>query len=338
MGAIWFTQTGLFGALGDIVGCKGGLVLTLELLLEHLPKEYGEYVGLQPDDSLRIRSEAFDDLARGLLFNLGVLKTRVRLPPALSLHKKFDEPGDERLLSEAVSRYRVFFEEQVRALAGSGIRVIDPTPFVTAMASDRGPRGGLIAASLVIAFAEEVEESPWSQIRRVDWQDRRALNELFDSEKIKGPHGEYFDQRFVEYLERNFDKIDSIHWRQFEGIVAEFLTRNGFRVELGPGRNDDGVDVRAWPEGQGRELPPALLVQCKRQKETISKVVVKALWADVVAEKAQSGLVATTSRLSPGAAKVCEARGYPVVAADRQHIRKWITAMRQPIEGTLLVG
>ena len=58
-------------------------------------------------------------------------------------------------------------------------------------------------------------------------------------------------------------------------------------------------------------IPPrrqAFWCQCKRQKEKVGKVVVKALWADVQHEKASPGLIVTTSRLSPGAKEVCAAR------------------------------
>lgn len=64
--------------------------------------------------------------------------------------------------------------------------------------------------------------------------------------------------------------------------------------------------------------------------------MVKALWADVVAEQAKSGLVVTSSALSPGARKVCTARGYPIKAADRETLRRWITAMRSPSAGVFL--
>ncbi|KKK96922.1 hypothetical protein LCGC14_2657890, partial [marine sediment metagenome] len=61
----------------------------------------------------------------------------------------------------------------------------------------------------------------------------------------------------------------------------------------------------------------------------------KALWADMVAEKAQSGLVVTTSVLAPGAEKVCIARAYPIEQATKETIRTWVTAMRSPYAGVM---
>ena len=45
------------------------------------------------------------------------------------------------------------------------------------------------------------------------------------------------------YLAANPEMLVAIQWRQFEGLAAEWLRREGYDVDLGPGRNDGGVDV-----------------------------------------------------------------------------------------------
>ena len=53
-------------------------------------------------------------------------------------------------------------------------------------------------------------------------------------------------------------------------------------MALGPGRGDDGVDIRLWPEAtRGEGEPATVLVQCKRERRKVAKATVKALWADV---------------------------------------------------------
>jgi restriction system protein len=79
-----------------------------------------------------------------------------------------------------------------------------------------------------------------------------------------------------------------------------------------------------------------MLVQCKREKKKVGKVVVKALWADIYDEGAESGLIVTSNALAPGAEKVCEARNYPIEQANRATLRKWIKAMRTPGSGIFL--
>ena len=125
-------------------------------------------------------------------------------------------------------------------------------------------------------------------------------------------------------MSKNFGKIDEINWRKFEGLTAEFFERAGFKVKIGPGRGDGGVDVRVWAPEEEIEKPPLILVQCKRQREKVEQVVVKALWADVSDAGAQSGLVVTTSALAPSAETVRNVREYPINAIERLTLKNWI--------------
>ena len=149
-------------------------------------------------------------------------------------------------------------------------------------------------------------------------------------------YGNFFDQRFIDYLYQNFDDIDKMNWRKFEGLTAEFFKREGFHVNIGAGRNDDSIDARVYSTEEDTGKPPLILIQCKRQKEKVEKVIVKALWADIQAEKAQSGLIVTTHTLSPGAEKVSLARAYPINVADRETLREWLIKMQSPYTGVFL--
>jgi len=140
------------------------------------------------------------------------------------------------------------------------------------------------------------------------WKDVVELESLLQSESLETLDGKFIDQRFIDYLDREFGSIDKINWRKFEGLAAEFFDRSGLSVALGPGRNDGNIDVRVWPRDRDADVPPTMLVQCKRQGRKASKVVVRALWADILHEHASSGLIVTTSALSAGAEKVCSAR------------------------------
>jgi restriction system protein len=79
-----------------------------------------------------------------------------------------------------------------------------------------------------------------------------------------------------------------------------------------------------------------VIVQCKRQKAKIEKVVIKALYADVVAEKAKSGMIVTTSRLSAGAEATRTARNYPLQVADRDTLKAWLSKLRVPGAGIVM--
>jgi restriction system protein len=223
--------------------------------------------------------------------------------------------------------------------AKSGRKTIDPTPFLISAIMDYGVRGAKIAMELTEAFGLMLHVNPWRKnYRRIEWKDITERRDLFESESICPAHGRFFDQRFVDFLHRNFDEIDSINWRKFEALTCEFFDRAGFRVEIGKGRGDDTIDARVWPKNAGDGLPPAILVQCKRERRKIGKVVVKALYADVIDERALSGLVVTTTSLSPGAKQVCVARGYPIQQAERRTLHEWIAAMRTPYRGAFLAA
>ena len=91
-----------------------------------------------------------------------------------------------------------------------------------------------------------------------------------------------------------------------------------------------------WAPADAVEKPPLILVQCKRQQEKVSQVVLKALWADVSDEGAQSGFIVTTSALAPSAKTVRKARGYPIAAVERETLKDWMEQLRSPGTGTFL--
>lgn len=138
-------------------------------------------------------------------------------------------------------------------------------------------------------------------------------------------------------MARNNETLPSMHWRKFEELTAEFFAREGYQVELGPGSNDDGVDVRVWKSGQNATDHPHCLIQCKRHKKKIGRVVVKGLAADVDYEGAEYGLIVTTSELSPGARHTVSARGYPIREVDKGALGKWLTRLQTPGTGIVRV-
>src|SRR3954452_11078797 len=129
------------------------------------------------------------------------------------------------------------------------------------------------------------------------------------------------------------DALDRIHWRQFERLCAEYFRRQGYHVLLGPGRDDDGIDLRVWPHEDASTKPPLLVVQCKRQRQKVGKVTVKALWADVTANSSFRGLLAATSLVSPGGIQTIRSRGYGIDVADRDAVADWLSTMRTPGPG-----
>lgn len=63
--------------------------------------------------------------------------------------------------------------------------------------------------------------------------------------------------------------------------------------------------------------PPAVIVQCKRQKQKVERGVVEALYADMLEEHANAGLVVTTSDISLGPPSMSVRAPIPVIQCHR---------------------
>ena len=325
------------GHLGELVGYKAGFALTREELAEHLVDSPGirDDVLVTENRLIRVRSEEYEAAASGLLYRVGKLSTPHPLPPILSVSRRFaNDPTHSKVLEEVLTRcLELLKDENHNTPAGTPP---DPLSILEPIYAEFGHPGLDIATALIEAIVLQMSTSPWSPRRWFDWDDTVQLSDLFRSESLDTKYGTFFDQRFVDYLARNFRRIDEIHWRKFEGLTGEFFARAGFQVTMGPGRGDGGVDIRVWAPAGDREKPPLILVQCKRQQQKVGQVVVKALWADVSGEGAQSGLIVTTSALAPSAEIVRKARGYAINAMERPTLQDWIERLRSPGTGTYL--
>ena len=325
----------MFGSLSDAVGVQSGLALNDGQLRTLLARDeygrYAEFVDLQDDDWVRIESVTFEEMFEFLLYSVGRLE-RPDNPLAIAtlMHRYKGNPKKLKVIHAISGRFPEFLN---RALANPDLKrgdKIDPTPFLLESLDEFGRFGFEVADQLVTGFAIQlmIKSSHFPAVS--DWKDVAELEGLFRSEGLETQYGRFLDQRYIDYLHRNFDDIDRVNWRKFEGMTAEYFARHGFRVDLGPGRNDGGVDVRVWPADESADSPPAILIQCKRQKQSISKIIVKSLYADVLDAKAKSGLIVTTAKLSPGARDVCRVRQYPLAEANRETVKDWIGQMRKP--------
>lgn len=320
------------------VGYKSGLALTREELIEHLghTDPIAPAIASKSDIPLPLRTDEIEDAFQLVLHKLGRLpQPFVGHGPTL-IDLKYRCDLELHTLFESVLSLlgNIHFDKGKQTLSDG----FDKSAFFK-LVNEKLPSKALqIAEELVelIEVSEQASPWPWHEARQIEWTNSVDLQNLFASESLETPYGTFFDQRFVDYLAANFDKLSSIHWRQFEGLTAEYFKREGLNVDIGTGRNDGGIDIRVWHSELPAGAPPTMLIQCKRQKQKVEKVVVKALWADVVDEGATSGLIVTSSTLSPGAETVRRARSYPVNVADREMLKRWIERLRTPGRGVFL--
>ena len=332
MARIVSSRRKLNASFSEIVGFKAGLALNEVQLAEHVDEEFQELILGDPDEGVTLRGEDAEEIVSQLLFGVGRTPIRHRVNPGMEVFRgALKNPDGKRLYNKF---QQILFE--VLSPQTGGNKPFDFTPVIERARAEMGDDGLFMALAYYDYFQISFEQSLWNRVSRIEWSNVEELNRLFDSESLTTNHGSYLDQRFIDYLQRNFDKIDAMNWRKFEGLTCEFFERAGYQVEISAGRNDGGVDARVWSDSSEKDGPPTMLVQCKRQRHKVEKVVVKGLWADVVEEKAESGLIVTTSELSPGAEKVCSARAYPIQSADREMIKQWLKSMRTPSTGVFL--
>lgn len=339
MAGIWLNKEVLINELFEITGYKTGLCLTYKDMAKFLADTY--YLDLLEanlNGVIRIRPEEYEEMYFSILRGTGHIPLEYPTPGpfvcAQLLHRYKDDKKKQNIIIEVYSLFVNWLENQFKGLKPNSS--ISPTSFIDESKKKFGLEGLEISLEIMQMQINYQETSPWNQIRRVNWKNTIELKALFESESLQTYYGNFIDQRFIDYLNNNFDDIGRINWRKFEGLTCEYFKRQGYFVEIGRGRNDGGIDARIWKSKEDSENPPLILVQCKRQKEKIDRVIVKALYADVLHEKAESGLLVTCSEVSKGAKSDCNARGYNIRFSERRSMKEWISEMRTPYKGLTL--
>lgn len=98
----------------------------------------------------------------------------------------------------------------------------------------------------------------------------------------------FADRRRLD-RQTGLESIGDLSWREFEGLTAEALRRQGYDVEVtGNPAGDGGVDVVARRKGQ------TTLVQCKHWKTwKVDVKIVRELRGVMAAERAEYGIIVT---------------------------------------------
>ncbi len=337
MGGMIFDPGTLSVGISEQVGYKSGIALSIEAMCDFLADtKYADLIVDSEEYMVRIRSEEYEELFFKLLHRIGHTEEQFTgdYTGAYIWHKYKDHRDVVSGVTELfVQMWPILMKETEK----SGGRSIDPTPFIHEAHSRYGRLGLDIAYERIMAISRGSEINPHSIIRRVDWKEIKQLEALFKGSDDSPEYGRFIDQRFIDYLSNNPHHLGTMHWRKFEELTAEYFQRQGYSVELGPGRNDEGVDVRIWHPEKSPTDSPSAIIQCKRQKEKVQKVIVKGLFADVLFEDAQYGLIVTSSELSPGSRNTILARGYPIEEVNHEMLTKWLSELRTPGTGIVRV-
>ncbi|MCX2865532.1 restriction endonuclease [Paucibacter sp. PLA-PC-4] len=333
-----FDQGVLADSLSETAGYKAGLALSVEELCDALSgTSYPDTIRASEEYVVRLRSEEYEALFYKLLHRIGYTAEEYDgdVTGAKYFHKYRDTALEQ--WTGVTKLYVRMWPKMMKAAHEAKTKQMDPRPFIMAAYKKYGQLGVTMAMERIEALNKAVTLSPHSLIRYRKWHSPIALAALFKGSKEAPELGRFIDQRYIDFLSQNEDKLALMHWRKFEQLTAEFFDREGYSVELGPGSNDEGVDVRVWKPGDEVTENPHCLIQCKRQKDKVEKVVVKGLMADVQFEGADLGLVVTTSELSPGSRSTIAARSYPIKEIDKNGLSRWLQKLRTPGTGIVRV-
>ena len=330
MGAIVWSLENFINTMLDIVVIKTGLVISEEHLLNILQEEFPDErtfddYSERKEYAVRIRSEEFDFYCWQVRQRLGELEKDIRpflLGNVDSMMDWVDKGYDPIVVTKRL--VDVMAENHDK----ENPKLIDPRPVLDKVISENIAPPELVLEMFKSLVDHQKLSNTIFPVEEILWDGGTDLNDLFGKESLPKLESEFIEQKFINYLEANPDKLQQMHWRNFERLTAEFFKRKGYAVELGPGVNDGGIDVRVFDKKD--DTKPYIIIQCKRYKETnqVQIETVKSFYTDVEFQGAKKGLIATTSKVAIGGKKVVSIRKYPLQFAENQEIKNWVTEMK----------
>ena len=137
------------------------------------------------------------------------------------------------------------------------------------------------------------------------------------------PEFDILDQELYAHFAGHPDQLSDLHWRDFEKIIAALLESQGYEVELGPGSNDEGVDIKLLQRDPIGDI--LTLVQVKRYSpdRKIRLEAVQALYGAAMADGAEKSMFVTTSAYLPSAKKFAALRNVPMKLHVSSDVQEW---------------
>jgi hypothetical protein len=139
---------------------------------------------------------------------------------------------------------------------------------------------------------------------------------------------EVINSELIEYFAKHPERLRELEWRKFEELLDAIFRNLGYVTELGPGRGDQGIDLRLIRRDPIGDL--VTLVQAKRYSSDrpIELEAVAALYGVVENKGANRGLFVTTSRYLPSARQFAGQQSQRLVLADSQDVAHWCRKVR----------
>lgn len=330
MGAITNRLEYFVNTILDIVAIKSGLVINEDKLIDILSKAFPHDKTFKDYEkrrnyAVRIRSEEFDSICWEVRRALGEIE-EPRHPNFIGDVKRMMELTDQGY--DTIKILRGIIDIMAELHTPKDPKYLDPNEVIQiALSRNIAPLPIIIEMLNNIVKAQKLSNTI-NPVEEINFDGGTNLEDLFNKESLPKRAEDFIEQKFINYLQANPEMLEFMHWRNFERLTVEFFKRKNYTVELGPGSNDGGVDLRIYDKKDDDK--PYIIIQCKRHKKSneVKIETVKSFYTDVDFEGARKGIIATTSRIAKGGKKVATIRKYPLEFAENDEIKKWVDNMK----------
>ena len=135
---------------------------------------------------------------------------------------------------------------------------------------------------------------------------------------------EYVSHELIERLKKSPEVMRSLHWRDFERVLARLLEEFGYEIDLQRGTKDGGVDFFALSRTNHPLGPHKYLLQAKRWKDSVGVATVRELKFLHSHFGMTKSCLATTSSFTSGAWHLARQFSYQLELRDFDGIKEWI--------------
>lgn len=280
---------------------------------------------LSPGRSVDIIARSTNDFFGDKLENIVTLvDSRLQLRCILNFAPNKSE--HQRLIRSIEERGWYF---RISDKTASADTIIGDSEYIVVSASTS--QNNLVHYSDDFEYCQKVQQHfdfLWEESTNILFEDLLASSIPSIQHEILTLSTEFWDSMLAELM-RNPKSIYELPPRKFEELVAEMLTRDGFTVTLTPETRDGGKDIFAVNKTSlGNHL---FLVECKRyaSERPVDISLVRALYGVVEAEKANAGVLITTSYFTKEAINFRDNIQHRMSFKDYENLLEWIHSFQQ---------
>lgn len=137
------------------------------------------------------------------------------------------------------------------------------------------------------------------------------------------PEFDILNEELYAYLGRRPNRLAALHWRDYERLLAALLESQGYDVELGPGHNDGGVDIKLLQRDPLGDIMTLVQAKCYRPDRKIRLEAVQALHGVATADEVAKTMFITTSGYSASAERFAARKNVPMTLYTSENVRHW---------------